>query len=181
MVKQRMTSADVAAEVACLRQRILGLRVSNIYDLTPKVGEPDASGGKNRRRGHAACIHAPHCTSHAHTGALHVLADVLACAHASFWRHVWHAGLAWGQVAASSGGAHATMHAWVVARAACMHACAPGRRLGCGGLRRPGATRLACGRQRCMHRASPLHTTTSRLLAASSPAAAPVRRHRRTS
>ncbi|KXZ50632.1 hypothetical protein GPECTOR_15g316 [Gonium pectorale] len=37
MVKQRMSSADVAAEVACLRQRILGLRVANIYDLTPKV------------------------------------------------------------------------------------------------------------------------------------------------
>ncbi|EFJ40301.1 hypothetical protein VOLCADRAFT_69736 [Volvox carteri f. nagariensis] len=37
MVKQRMSSADVAAEVACLRQRILGLRVANIYDLTPKT------------------------------------------------------------------------------------------------------------------------------------------------
>ncbi len=38
MVKQRMSSADVAAEVACLRQRILGLRVANIYDLNAKVG-----------------------------------------------------------------------------------------------------------------------------------------------
>lgn len=38
MVKQRMSSADVAAEVACLRQRILGLRLANIYDLNPKVG-----------------------------------------------------------------------------------------------------------------------------------------------
>lgn len=37
MVKQRMSSADVAAEVACLRQRIIGLRVANIYDLTPKA------------------------------------------------------------------------------------------------------------------------------------------------
>ncbi|KAG2487711.1 hypothetical protein HYH03_013710 [Edaphochlamys debaryana] len=37
MVKQRMSSADVAAEVACLRQRIIGLRVANIYDLTAKT------------------------------------------------------------------------------------------------------------------------------------------------
>lgn len=37
MPKQRMNSADVAAEVACLRQRILGLRLANIYDLNPKV------------------------------------------------------------------------------------------------------------------------------------------------
>jgi hypothetical protein len=38
MVKQRMASADVAAEVACLKQRILGLRLANIYDLNSKVG-----------------------------------------------------------------------------------------------------------------------------------------------
>lgn len=37
MGKQRLTSADVAAEVACLRERIVGMRVSNIYDLSPKV------------------------------------------------------------------------------------------------------------------------------------------------
>ena len=37
MVKQRMGSADVAAEVACLKQRLLGLRLSNLYDLHAKV------------------------------------------------------------------------------------------------------------------------------------------------
>jgi predicted ribosome quality control (RQC) complex YloA/Tae2 family protein len=37
MVKQRMSSADVAAEVACLRHQLLGLRLANIYDLNPKV------------------------------------------------------------------------------------------------------------------------------------------------
>ena len=41
MVKQRMTTADVAGEVACLRQRVLGMRVANLYDLNSKV---------NRRR-----------------------------------------------------------------------------------------------------------------------------------
>lgn len=38
MVKQRMSSADAAAEVACLRQRLLGLRLANVYDLDAKVG-----------------------------------------------------------------------------------------------------------------------------------------------
>jgi hypothetical protein len=38
MVKQRMASADVAAEIACLRQSIIGLRLANMYDLNPKVG-----------------------------------------------------------------------------------------------------------------------------------------------
>ena len=52
MVKQRMSSSDVAAEVACLRQRILGLRVANIYDLTPKVGLGCVEGcGEEKRRG----------------------------------------------------------------------------------------------------------------------------------
>lgn len=37
MVKQRFTSADVAAEVACVRQRCLGMRVANVYDINPKV------------------------------------------------------------------------------------------------------------------------------------------------
>lgn len=37
MVKQRMTTADVAGEVACLRQRVLGMRVANLYDLNSKV------------------------------------------------------------------------------------------------------------------------------------------------
>jgi len=36
-VKQRMNSADMAAEVACLRRRVIGLRVTNIYDISPKV------------------------------------------------------------------------------------------------------------------------------------------------
>jgi hypothetical protein len=38
MVKQRMASADVAGEVSCLKQKILGLRLANIYDLNAKVG-----------------------------------------------------------------------------------------------------------------------------------------------
>ena len=37
MVKQRLTSADCAAEVACLKKSIMGLRVANIYDINPKV------------------------------------------------------------------------------------------------------------------------------------------------
>lgn len=37
MVKQRMNVADVACEVACLKERIIGMRVANIYDLSPKV------------------------------------------------------------------------------------------------------------------------------------------------
>ena len=36
MVKSRMNSADVAAEVACLR-RLIGYRLANVYDLNPKV------------------------------------------------------------------------------------------------------------------------------------------------
>lgn len=36
MVKQRMTSLDVAAEVACL-QSCIGMRLANIYDINPKV------------------------------------------------------------------------------------------------------------------------------------------------
>ncbi|XP_074347240.1 uncharacterized protein LOC141686080 [Apium graveolens] len=36
MVKVRMNTADVAAEVKCLR-RLIGMRCSNIYDLTPKT------------------------------------------------------------------------------------------------------------------------------------------------
>lgn len=37
MPKQRMATADIAAEVACLRQRgIVGMRVTNIYDISPK-------------------------------------------------------------------------------------------------------------------------------------------------
>ena len=49
MVKQRLSTADVAAEVACLRQRIMGMRVANVYDINPKVSEggcrcPDSAG-----------------------------------------------------------------------------------------------------------------------------------------
>ncbi|BBM96816.1 nuclear export mediator factor NEMF [Marchantia polymorpha subsp. ruderalis] len=36
MVKVRMTTADVAAEVRCLR-RLIGMRCANIYDLSPKT------------------------------------------------------------------------------------------------------------------------------------------------
>lgn len=36
MVKARMTTTDVAAEVKCLR-RLIGMRLANVYDITPKV------------------------------------------------------------------------------------------------------------------------------------------------
>ncbi|GAB4859059.1 hypothetical protein Ancab_010524 [Ancistrocladus abbreviatus] len=36
MVKVRMSTADVAAEVKCLR-KLIGMRCSNIYDLSPKT------------------------------------------------------------------------------------------------------------------------------------------------
>ncbi|KAJ0628832.1 hypothetical protein HanHA300_Chr00c0702g0805311 [Helianthus annuus] len=36
MVKVRMNTADVAAEVKCLR-RLIGMRCSNVYDLSPKT------------------------------------------------------------------------------------------------------------------------------------------------
>lgn len=36
MVKGRMTTTDVAAEVKCLR-RLIGMRLANVYDITPKV------------------------------------------------------------------------------------------------------------------------------------------------
>ncbi|CAG9466235.1 unnamed protein product [Pedinophyceae sp. YPF-701] len=37
MVKQRMSTADVAAEVACLREKVVGMRLANVYDLGPKT------------------------------------------------------------------------------------------------------------------------------------------------
>ena len=37
VMKQRMSTADVAAEVACLRARILNMRVMNVYDINAKV------------------------------------------------------------------------------------------------------------------------------------------------
>jgi len=36
-MKVRMASTDVAAEVACLKQKLLGMRLANMYDLNPKV------------------------------------------------------------------------------------------------------------------------------------------------
>ncbi|KAL6847377.1 hypothetical protein ACP4OV_023230 [Aristida adscensionis] len=36
MVKARMTTADVAAEAKCLR-RLIGMRLANVYDITPKT------------------------------------------------------------------------------------------------------------------------------------------------
>ncbi len=36
-MKIRMSSVDVAGEVACLKQRLLGLRVANVYDINGKV------------------------------------------------------------------------------------------------------------------------------------------------
>jgi hypothetical protein len=36
-MKQRLSTADVAGEVACLRARIMGMRVVNVYDINPKV------------------------------------------------------------------------------------------------------------------------------------------------
>jgi hypothetical protein len=38
-MKQRMASADVAGEVSCLKQRIIGLRLANLYDLNAKVSD----------------------------------------------------------------------------------------------------------------------------------------------
>ncbi len=37
-MKQRMSTADVSAEVACLRETVCGLRVANIYDVDARVG-----------------------------------------------------------------------------------------------------------------------------------------------
>ena len=36
-MKQKMSTADVAAEVACLRARVLNMRVMNVYDINTKV------------------------------------------------------------------------------------------------------------------------------------------------
>eukprot|EP00897_Mesotaenium_endlicherianum_P003139 jgi/Mesen1/2853/ME000174S02111 len=49
MVKLRMTTADVAAEVACLR-RMIGFRVANVYDLNPKGGKRGEKSGNEERR-----------------------------------------------------------------------------------------------------------------------------------
>lgn len=42
-MKQRMASADVSGEVSCLKQRIIGLRLANLYDLNAKVSAAAAA------------------------------------------------------------------------------------------------------------------------------------------
>jgi hypothetical protein len=37
-----MASADVAGEISCLKQRIIGLRLANLYDLSAKVSSQAA-------------------------------------------------------------------------------------------------------------------------------------------
>ena len=37
MVKQRFSTSDVVAEVGCIRQKFLGMRLANIYDINSKV------------------------------------------------------------------------------------------------------------------------------------------------
>lgn len=38
MVKQRMSTADIAAEIGCLRGKgLVGMRVTNVYDVNSKV------------------------------------------------------------------------------------------------------------------------------------------------
>lgn len=53
MVKQRMASADVAGEVSCLKQKIVGLRLANLYDLNAKVGQPAAAFTQDGK--HSSC------------------------------------------------------------------------------------------------------------------------------
>lgn len=38
-MKQRMASADVAGEVSCLKEKVVGMRLANLYDLNAKVGQ----------------------------------------------------------------------------------------------------------------------------------------------
>ena len=64
-MKQRMSSVDVAAEVACLKAKLLGMRLANIYDLSAKV-QPVCAGT-------TAPLSAPWCeTSQTHS-CMHVL------------------------------------------------------------------------------------------------------------
>lgn len=37
MVKHRFSTHDVAAEVGCLKQKFLGFRLANVYDINAKV------------------------------------------------------------------------------------------------------------------------------------------------
>lgn len=43
MVKQRFSTADLAAEVGSLRSKLHGMRVTNVFDISSKVyvGVPD--------------------------------------------------------------------------------------------------------------------------------------------
>lgn len=58
MVKQRLTTADVAGEVSCLK-RLLGMRLANIYDINPKVRGTKTIQYTNLN------LHAPHPDIHA--------------------------------------------------------------------------------------------------------------------
>lgn len=70
-MKQKMSTADVAGEVACLRQRITGMRLANIYDINQKVLHPSnavalrqIAAAAVRRRCSAACPLRLHTSSH---------------------------------------------------------------------------------------------------------------------
>ncbi len=39
-MKNRFTSVDCAAEVACINHKLLGMRLANVYDLSAKVPNP---------------------------------------------------------------------------------------------------------------------------------------------
>lgn len=59
MVKQRLTTADVAGEVACLKQRIVGFKCVNLYDINPKARLQRGAWGSSSTRagllGHVTC------------------------------------------------------------------------------------------------------------------------------
>ncbi|KAM1083158.1 hypothetical protein FF1_021740 [Malus domestica] len=48
MVKVRMNTVDVAAEIKCLR-RLIGMRCSNVYDLSPKQWSHRVRRGRGKR------------------------------------------------------------------------------------------------------------------------------------
>lgn len=58
MVKQRMGSVDVAGEVACLRSKVVGLRLANLYDLNAKVGGGRRALGGRLRSKLDVCVRA---------------------------------------------------------------------------------------------------------------------------
>ena len=55
MVKQRFSTADCAAEIGCLKQRVLGFRLANIYDINPKAC-PYLSTGDKKISSLSLCI-----------------------------------------------------------------------------------------------------------------------------